>query len=73
MIRVPYHEPVYIEGGPENHNGRGEIGLLRPLDTLILYPDMGAACEYVRTLRKWKCPWNGWAHTVFQFVKRVEK
>lgn len=75
MIKVPYCERLYIEGGPwgENLNGRGDVGLLRPLDKLIMYPDMGAACEYVRTLRKWKSPWNGWVHTVFQFVGRVEK
>ena len=74
MIRVPYHEPLYIEGGPwgNGFNGRGDIGLLKPTDRLILYPDDGKACEYIRTTRKWKSPRNGWVHTVFQFVKRVE-
>jgi len=51
---------------------RGDIGWLRPLDRLLMYPDGEGAGEYVRTPRKWKCHWNGWVHTVFQFVKRVE-
>jgi hypothetical protein len=69
-----YREPIYVEGGPawkNDCNGRADIGLMKPVDSVILYPDYGGPCEYVRTTRTWKSPLYGEIHTVFRFKRRV--
>jgi hypothetical protein len=71
----PYHELIYLEGGPDWKNdcsGRGDWGLLRPMDRVLHYPNgRSPQCEYVRTDRTWKCPFNGAIHTVFEFKRAL--
>jgi len=70
-----WNEHIYIEGGPEWINdctGRGDIGLMRPVDHVDLYPGGGAGCHrYVRTTRGWVSPIYGTVHTIFEHVGKV--
>lgn len=75
-MNIPeYREPIYLEGGPWKNsywsdNGRADLGLLRPVDILVLYRT-GYRCEYVRTDRIWWSPVYHESYTIFQFTRRL--
>lgn len=71
-----YSEYIYIEGGPDFIYGigdRAEFELLKPKDTITLYPDHEGPCKYARTERVWRDPYNGNIHTIFRFVGLVKE
>ena len=69
-----HREHIYLEGGPLWKNdcvGRGDLYLLYPVSSVIIHPDGGGACEYVRTSWKRKSSlYNTWL-TVFRFKRRI--
>ena len=72
---TPFHELIYLEGGPkwdDACSGRGDWDLMAPLDRIYHYTNSSTRCEYARTNRTWASPIYGTTHTVFEF-KRVMK
>lgn len=64
-----WYEPIRIEGGPawtHDCTGRGDMALLKPVDSVVLYPNGEGGQEYIRTTRTWISPIRGEIHTVFQ-------